>query len=87
MDGRLEDGCWDGRAPLLFTTDRQQADEQTKAYLRADDNALYVGFARQAAHSAGKPVPWTAATQGQDAPVGEDDSINLRLRRGKQREG
>ena len=87
IDGRLDDACWDGSAPLTFTTDEQVADARSIAYLRCDAEALYLAFRRQAAEVDGKPVPWTMRTTGRDAPVWKDDSLNLRLRKGTRRQG
>jgi len=87
IDGRLDDPCWDGREPLWFTDDRQIRSPGVIAWLRADSTALYLAFRRKAPLVNGKPVPWTARTTGEDAPVWRDDSLNIRLRRGTRREG
>lgn len=87
IDGRLGDACWDGREPLAFTSDDQVVDDRSAAYLRCDADALYIAFRCEASLRHGTPVAWTANTAGTDAPVWADDSLNVRLRRGAQREG
>ncbi len=87
IDGRLDDRCWDGRAPLVFRDDNQVRDPEVRAWLRFDDDSLYLAFRRRAPLVDGKPAPWTARTSGMDAPVWRDDSLNIRLRRGLRREG
>ena len=87
IDGRLDDPCWDGREPLTFTTDNQVADGRSVAYLRCDAGAVYLAFRCQAPQRDGKTVAWTANTTGTDAAVWRDDSLNVRLRRGAQRQG
>jgi len=79
IDGRLDDSCWDGRAPLILTDDKQAVDSRVVAYLRSDDDNLYIGFERKASMRNGKPVPWTRNTNGRDAPVWRDDSFNIRI--------
>jgi hypothetical protein len=83
IDGKLDDACWDGTAPLRFTTDEQAADERLTAFLRSDAENLYVGFRRLASRLGGKVVPWVAATSGHDAPVWRDDSLNIRLKKAR----
>ncbi|MBN2449168.1 MAG: PQQ-binding-like beta-propeller repeat protein [Lentisphaeria bacterium] len=86
-DGVLDEPCWDGREALAFTTDEQWDEERSIAFLRTDGDALTIGFRREAPRRDGKPVPWSARTRGRDAPVWDDDSLNVRLRRGSAREG
>ncbi|MFQ6096416.1 MAG: PQQ-binding-like beta-propeller repeat protein [Armatimonadota bacterium] len=79
IDGRLDDECWDGRASLTFTTDTQVVEPRAVAYLRHDDENLYVGFRRRAEGKQRKSMPWRMLTNGRDAPVWTDDSLNVRL--------
>jgi len=87
VDGRLDDICWDGQAPFVFRDDNQVCDPKITAWLRFDDDSLYLAFRREAPRVDGKPAPWTIRTRGTDAPVWRDDSLNVRLRRGLRREG
>ena len=87
IDGRLDDECWDGRAPLLLTSDDQATDQKAVAYMRSDDDQLYVGFKREASLKDGKPIPWTGKTEGSDTRPWDDDSFGVRLWDGGKRTG
>ena len=79
VDGRLDDPCWDGKAPLVLTTDNQDTDETASAYMRSDSEGLYIGFRRDAAVQDGAPLPWRAETAGTDTRPWDDDSFGVRL--------
>ena len=79
IDGRLDDECWDGRAQLILTNDNQATDRTAVAYMRSDPDGLYIAFRREAAMKDGKPVAWTARTEGTDARAWDDDSFGVRL--------
>ena len=79
IDGGLDDPCWDGRAPLVLSTDNQDTDQSAVAYMRSDDHGLYIGFRRTAPTQDGAPVPWRAETAGTDSRPWDDDSFGVRL--------
>ena len=74
VDGQANDPCWDGYKTVALSGGK------ASATFRYDDENLYVAYARPAvADPKGKPVPWKAATQGDDADVWRDDSFEVYL--------
>jgi len=79
IDGTLDDACWDGSRPLRFVTDKQAVEPRAVAYLRSDDENLYVAFERTASLKDGKPVPWTARAAAAKKALRHDDGLGIRL--------
>ncbi len=90
IDGDLGDGCWDGSGRVCFPKQnayiycwQPNAPEllvrpDSTVYLRHDERNLYIACARSAkVDDDGRAIPWTARTQGQDAPVWQDDSLEM----------
>ncbi|MFQ5809366.1 MAG: malectin domain-containing carbohydrate-binding protein, partial [Armatimonadota bacterium] len=79
VDGMLDDPCWDGTAPIMLADGAQRRDPNASAFLRSDEDNLYLGLQRQAPLASGRTVAWTMATEGDDADVGRDDSWTVLL--------
>jgi len=90
IDGDLGDACWDGSGRVCLPRQdeyvylwqgnalRPLGHPESKVYLRYDDRNLYVAGVRPAkVDDQGRAIPWTARTQGQDAPVWQDDSLEM----------
>jgi len=72
IDARLDDACWD-LAKLVSIHE-----PKARMMLRHDEDSLYVAYQRPATIDRhGTVTPWVAATKGSDAPVWEDDSLEL----------
>ena len=75
IDGNLTDSCWDGAAPAPFD------DKHETAYVRHDSENLYIGYNRKRiVDRFGKTPPIIMSAIGEDAPVWQDDSIEVYLR-------
>ena len=85
VDGRLDDTCWDGSEEIRLVDDSRR-ESSARAWLRHDSRNIYVGFRRQAQLTGGKPVAWTMDTTGDNAPAWRDDSLKVRIQKGKQYE-
>ncbi|MBN2449025.1 MAG: PQQ-binding-like beta-propeller repeat protein, partial [Lentisphaeria bacterium] len=79
IDGRLEEPCWGTQHRLLLTDDNQGTDGSAVAWLRHNDESLFVGFRREAARKDNQPVPWRSVTSGPDSRPWDDDSFGIRL--------
>ncbi|MGD8240372.1 MAG: malectin domain-containing carbohydrate-binding protein, partial [Armatimonadota bacterium] len=79
VDGVLNDPCWDGTAPLVLADGAHRRDPNASAFLRSDEDNLYVGLQRRAPRAPGRTVSWTMATEGDDADVARDDSWTVLL--------
>ena len=86
IDGDLDEPCWSkageiGDAAFASGRARQASDAaptQT-GYVRHDDKNLYVGYRKVQVPIEGEPHSSKAATKGKDAPVWEDDSLEIFL--------
>ena len=74
IDGDLADPCWDGSGRI------QLHDKRADVYLREDADNLYIAYQQRAVIGRkGEREPWKADTEGDDAPVWEDDSFEMHL--------
>jgi photosystem II stability/assembly factor-like uncharacterized protein len=77
LDGKLDDGCWTGAKPMVFTTTAGDLGEYTtKAWFAYDDEHLYVAV--QCNHPAGKRVP-PVVKRSRDMDLRAFDRVSILL--------
>ncbi len=75
LDGRLDDPVWGGSRRIILS-DRNDA----TLYMRHDDQHLYVAYRQPAEQNRrGERRPWRMAAQGGDAPLWDDDCLEMRF--------
>ncbi|MDP6112267.1 MAG: PQQ-binding-like beta-propeller repeat protein [Planctomycetota bacterium] len=72
LDGKLNDPCWQEVEPLLFTP------ESTPAYMRHDENNLYIAFRQEQAFDVeGNRIKWGETVHDDDADIWLGRSFEL----------
>jgi len=79
IDGELNEDCWDGSFPARFVTDNQAVEPRAIAYMRSDEENLYLAFRRLASVRNDRPVPWTTGKNAPGKPLRQDDALGIRL--------
>ncbi|MFO0866808.1 MAG: malectin domain-containing carbohydrate-binding protein [Gemmataceae bacterium] len=74
IDGKTDDACWDGFAPMPF------ADRGGQAYFRHDANHLYVAYEQDPPiDKSGKTLAWKKSVRERDGAFDKDDHFRLTL--------
>jgi len=78
IDGKLNDSCWDGKAPLTLV-DENRPPRAPKVFLRSDTNKLYAAFRQSRSSLVGGRylVALAKKAEGRDADISKDDSWEL----------
>lgn len=89
IDGRLTDACWDA-AGEVFLVDvevanralytHQMPNPGESAWLRHDEDNLYVAYRHCTVPGGKRRGPWKVNTRGRDAQVWNDDCLELLLK-------